>query len=118
MMSLDILLPFAMDSAQRGAWWPSSLVGQVWVIFGLGAQAVFAARFIVQWIASERVGRSVVPVAFWYLSLAGGVMLFTYAVCWKQDPVTAIGQGPGLVVYIRNLMLIRQHKLKTEAGQG
>lgn len=111
-----MLLPLAMDSAQRGVWWPSSWIGRLWVIFGFGAQAVFAGRFIVQWIVSERVGRSVVPVAFWYLSLAGGMMLFAYAVCWKQDPVTAVGQVSGLVVYIRNLMLIRNHKLKTELG--
>ncbi|MEM9523534.1 MAG: lipid-A-disaccharide synthase N-terminal domain-containing protein [Pseudomonadota bacterium] len=78
-----------------------------WVTLGLSAQLAFASRFIVQWIASERAGRSYIPVAFWYLSIAGGVILFTYAV-YRQDVVFIIGQSTGLVVYVRNLVLIHR----------
>ena len=80
-----------------------------WVLIGLGGQAVFTARFLVQWIASERAGRSVVPLAFWYLSIAGGVVLFAYAV-YRRDPVFILGQSMGLVIYLRNLWLIHAEK--------
>jgi len=63
-----------------------------WVIFGLGGQLAFSARFIVQWIASERVGRSIIPVAFWYFSIAGGITLLTYAI-YRGDPVFIIGRS-------------------------
>ncbi|NOZ31940.1 MAG: lipid A biosynthesis protein [Alphaproteobacteria bacterium] len=76
-----------------------------WVIFGLGGQLAFSARFIVQWIASERVGRSIIPVAFWYFSIAGGITLLTYAI-YRGDPVFIIGQSLGLFIYLRNLRLI------------
>lgn len=76
-----------------------------WVIFGFAAQFAFFMRFVIQWIASERRGRSYVPVIFWYFSLLGGVMLFVYA-CKQQDPVFMAGQGLGCVIYIRNLVLI------------
>jgi lipid-A-disaccharide synthase-like uncharacterized protein len=75
-------------------------------LFGLAAQALFAGRFLVQWIASERKRESHVPLAFWYLSLTGGVLMTVYGVL-RGDPVIVLGQAPGLVVYIRNLMLIR-----------
>jgi lipid-A-disaccharide synthase-like uncharacterized protein len=74
--------------------------------FGFVAQATFAARFLVQWIVSERRKLSHVPVAFWYLSLAGGVLMTIYGV-GRRDPVIILGQAPALIVYIRNLMLIR-----------
>ena len=77
-----------------------------WYVIGFGGQVAFASRFIVQWLASERQRRVVIPQAFWYLSLGGGLALFVYAV-HKRDPVFAIGQGLGLVVYARNLMLHR-----------
>ena len=80
-----------------------------WVVVGLGGQALFSMRFIVQWLASERAGRSVVPVAFWYLSIAGGVVLFLYAV-HRRDPVFVLGQGLGIFVYVRNLLLIRAER--------
>jgi lipid-A-disaccharide synthase-like uncharacterized protein len=67
---------------------------------------MFGSRFLVQWLASESAKRSVVPRAFWYLSLLGGVTLFAYA-CYRRDPVFVIGQGAGLLVYARNLMLPR-----------
>jgi lipid-A-disaccharide synthase-like uncharacterized protein len=76
-------------------------------LFGFLAQALFAARFLVQWIASERKRESHVPLAFWYLSLTGGILMTIYGVL-RGDPVIVLGQAPGLVVYIRNLMLIRR----------
>ncbi len=78
-----------------------------WLVLavGFGGQALFSARFIVQWLASERAQRSVMPVSFWYLSLAGGLTLFIYAV-YRGDPVFILGQGLGLFIYLRNLWLI------------
>ncbi|SFK06097.1 lipid-A-disaccharide synthase N-terminal domain-containing protein [Celeribacter neptunius] len=76
-----------------------------WVLFGLSAQLMFTARFLVQWIASERAKDSVMPVAFWYFSLAGGLMLFAYAV-YRKDPVFVLGQSLGVIIYFRNLWLI------------
>lgn len=80
----------------------------VWIGIGFLGQALFSARFIIQWLASERSRRSVVPLAFWWFSLAGGATLLSYAL-WRGDPVFVLGQGLGLVVYLRNLMLIRRH---------
>ena len=81
----------------------------VWIGIGFLGQALFSARFIIQWLASERSRHSVVPLAFWWFSLAGGATLLSYAL-WRGDPVFVLGQGLGLVVYLRNLMLIRQHR--------
>jgi len=81
----------------------------IWVIFGFIAQAAFAARFIVQWLASEKAGKSTVPVAFWYLSLLGGGMLFAYAI-YRKDPVFIVGQGSGFFIYLRNLYFIWKEK--------
>lgn len=82
-----------------------------WLVlaFGFAGQALFSARFLIQWIASERQRKSVVPVLFWYFSLAGGLTLFLYAI-YREDPVFMLGQGFGLIVYIRNLWLIRHEK--------
>lgn len=79
----------------------------IWVAIGFLGQALFSARFLVQWVASEMKRASVVPLAFWWFSLAGGVTLFAYAV-WREDPVFIAGQGFGLLVYARNLVLIRK----------
>jgi lipid-A-disaccharide synthase-like uncharacterized protein len=79
------------------------------VIVGFCGQAIFMSRFVVQWIASERARRSIIPVAFWYLSLAGAAILLTYAL-YVQDPVFVVGQLFGFIVYIRNLYLIKAHK--------
>lgn len=77
------------------------------LVLGLVGQGVFASRFLVQWIVSERRQESVIPVAFWYLSLGGAVLLFTYA--WlRGDPVFMLGQATGSIVYVRNLILIRR----------
>ena len=80
-----------------------------WIALGFIAQFAFTMRFLVQWIASEKAGRSVVPVAFWFFSIGGGLMLLVYAVK-RQDPVFIAGQGLGLFVYVRNLMLIFKPK--------
>ena len=85
----------------------------IWIIIGFTGLALFSARFIVQWLASERVKRSIIPTAFWYFSLAGGVTLLAYAI-HKQDPVFIAGQGLGLIVYLRNLYLIRSGRRKVE----
>ncbi|WP_420712601.1 lipid-A-disaccharide synthase N-terminal domain-containing protein [Frigidibacter sp. RF13] len=79
----------------------------LWVAFGLFGQLMFTGRFLVQWIASERAKRSVVPVMFWYFSLAGGVILLSYAI-YRKDPVFILGQSLGVFIYLRNLWLIRQ----------
>jgi lipid-A-disaccharide synthase-like uncharacterized protein len=76
--------------------------------FGFLAQALFATRFIIQWIASERRRVSHIPVQFWWLSLGGGVLMTIYGLM-RRDPVIILGQAPGLVVYARNLMLIYRH---------
>jgi lipid-A-disaccharide synthase-like uncharacterized protein len=78
----------------------------IWVIFGLMAQLMFTGRFLVQWIASERARSSVMPVAFWYFSLVGGLMLLAYAI-YRRDPVFTLGQALGVFIYARNLSLIR-----------
>ena len=77
----------------------------LWLAIGLLGQALFSARFLVQWIASERRRRSVVPLAFWYFSVGGGITLLGYAI-YRRDPVFILGQSAGLVVYARNLWLI------------
>ncbi|MBN9073078.1 MAG: lipid-A-disaccharide synthase N-terminal domain-containing protein [Rhizobiales bacterium] len=79
----------------------------IWLGIGLAGQGLFFMRFFVQWIASERSKRSVIPTAFWYFSLLGGMTLLTYAIR-QRDPVFIIGQATGLFIYIRNLMLIRK----------
>ncbi len=81
----------------------------LWLVLGFFAQALFSARFLVQWIASERAGRSVMPILFWYLSLSGSTLLFIYAV-HKRDPVFILGQGAGVLIYLRNLHLIFREK--------
>ena len=78
-------------------------------LLGLLGQVLFFSRFLVQWLASEKTGKSVVPVSFWYLSIGGGGLLLFYAI-WRKDPVIILGQLVGLFVYIRNLMLIYRHK--------
>jgi lipid-A-disaccharide synthase-like uncharacterized protein len=78
----------------------------LWVKVGFLGQALFTARFLVQWLASERKRDSVMPVAFWWLSLSGGTILLAYAAIHLRDPVISIGQAMGLVVYTRNLMLV------------
>ena len=92
----DLITDF-MEQARSPLFW-----------FGMCAQALFLARFLAQWIVSERRKRSTVPVAFWYLSIAGGLSLFVYALL-KRDPVIMLGQILACVIYARNLMLIYKH---------
>ena len=87
---------------------------KIWIVIGFIGQALFSARFIIQWFVSERARRSIIPMAFWYFSLAGGAVLLTYAL-YKRDPVFIVGQGMGLIVYLRNLYLIRTGRQKAEA---
>lgn len=88
-------------------WLHDTFVAQfdAWILLGFVAQAMFTMRFVVQWLASERAKRSVVPVAFWFFSLFGGALLLVYAI-QRQDPVFIAGQGMGLFIYVRNLWLI------------
>jgi len=79
------------------------------VVIGFLGQALFTARFLVQWIASERAGRSVVPVAFWIFSIGGGAVLLAYAI-YRKDPVFIVGQAMGNFIYVRNLMLIARER--------
>jgi len=84
----------------------------MWMIIGFVGQGFFSARFIVQWIMSEIKKQSIIPLGFWYFSLLGGVTLFAYAL-YKEDPVFIVGQGTGLLIYSRNLYLIRK-RAKTD----
>jgi lipid-A-disaccharide synthase-like uncharacterized protein len=81
----------------------------IWIAVGLAGQALFSTRFLVQWIASERQKKSVIPVAFWYFSLAGGLILLAYAI-WRRDPVFILGQTTGAFIYGRNLLFIRRER--------
>ncbi len=76
-----------------------------WIMVGFVGQLLFSMRFLVQWIMSERARKSVMPVTFWYFSLAGGIVLLAYTI-YRRDPVFMLGQGMGLVIYARNLWLI------------
>lgn len=80
-----------------------------WIVIGFAGQALFASRFLVQIVASERRRRSHVPVAFWYLSLSGGLLLLAYAISIR-DPVFILGQSTGALIYLRNLWLIHQER--------
>jgi lipid-A-disaccharide synthase-like uncharacterized protein len=81
----------------------------IWIIIGFMGQALFTARFLVQWIASERAKKSLIPVAFWFFSFGGGVVLLAYAL-HRGDPVFIAGQAGGLLIYLRNLWLIRKER--------
>ena len=87
-----------------------------WLIIGFIGQALFGARFIIQWVVSEKKRESTIPLAFWYCSIGGAVVLLTYAI-HRQDPVFIVGQSLGSIVYIRNLILIDRKK-KALASMG
>jgi lipid-A-disaccharide synthase-like uncharacterized protein len=87
----------------------------IMIIIGFGGQALFAARFIIQWLSSESVGKSVIPVAFWYFSISGGLVLLTYAI-WRQDPVIIAGQSVGVFIYARNLYFINREKKENKVS--
>jgi len=86
-----------------------------WLVFGIGAQLVFGARFIMQWLASERQGRSVIPLSFWFLSIVGGLMTLVYGFV-RREPVIIIGQGLSTGIYLRNLWLIFRERRRSEPG--
>ena len=88
-----------------------------WLLFGLVAQVLFGARFIVQWIASERAGRSVMPLAFWFFSMAGGLMTLVYGLV-RREPVIIFGQAVAIVIYLRNLMLIFRERRGEQPAAG
>jgi lipid-A-disaccharide synthase-like uncharacterized protein len=80
-----------------------------WLVFGVCAQLLFAARFLVQWITSERAGKSVIPFAFWIFSMGGGLMTLVYGIV-KREPVIILGQGLSTIIYVRNIMLIMKER--------
>jgi lipid-A-disaccharide synthase-like uncharacterized protein len=84
----------------------------LWLAIGFLGQILFSMRFLVQWIASEKRGESVVPVAFWYFSIGGGLLLFAYSL-WRVDPVFIVGQSLGVFIYSRNLYLIHRPSAPT-----
>ena len=92
-----------------------SYIGTFFLVFGFLAQAMFTFRFVVQWIASERAKKSVIPMSFWYFSLLGGTMLFIYAL-YRVDPVFIMGQGAGVIIYVRNVILRLRERRQAEAG--
>ena len=89
---------------------------EFWLAFGVIAQVLFGLRFIVQWIASERAGRSVMPLTFWFFSMGGGVLTLIYGLA-RRDGVIIIGQALSIFIYIRNLMLIFKEE-RERAGKG
>ena len=88
---------------------------KIWLGIGFLAQFLFSMRFIVQWIISEKKKESVIPIYFWYFSLGGGILLLLYAI-HRKDPVFILGQGMGVFIYVRNLMLIYKKRNKKVEG--
>lgn len=86
------------------------MTNYLWLSLGLIGQGIFSARFIVQWFVSEKKKKSIIPIAFWYLSLVGGVTLLVYSI-YKKDPVFILGQATGVLIYMRNLYLIRKERI-------
>lgn len=99
------------------AFWLIEKLSTPLVVFGFAGQVVFMLRFLVQWLVSERRGRSTIPIAFWWISIAGGVMLFAYG-WFDQDPVIILGQTLGLGIYSRNLMLIYRRRVRVRRRFG
>ncbi|MBI3436235.1 MAG: lipid-A-disaccharide synthase N-terminal domain-containing protein [Proteobacteria bacterium] len=96
---------------QLGAFFHEVFVAKFdfWLVFGMVAQFLFAGRFLVQWISSERAGKSIIPVAFWFFSMGGGLMTLVYGVV-KREPVIIVGQTFGILVYLRNLYFINRDR--------
>jgi lipid-A-disaccharide synthase-like uncharacterized protein len=87
----------------------------LWLMIGFTGQVFFSARFLIQWLHSERHKRSLIPSAFWYFSVLGSLTLLTYAI-YRQDPVFIVGQSAGLLIYTRNLQLLAQERRRNKAG--
>lgn len=105
---LTTILPFLPDTLVDK---PESIL----IVVGFAGQGLFAMRFIIQWLSSEKQAKSVIPVAFWYFSIGGGSVLFLYAI-WRQDLVFMSGQGLGLFIYLRNLYFVRRSSRMNEDG--
>jgi lipid-A-disaccharide synthase-like uncharacterized protein len=88
-----------------------------WVAVGFIGQAMFSARFLVQWIVSERARRSIIPNAFWFFSVAGGAILLAYAI-YRRDPVFILGQAGGLIIYARNIFFITRQAAPAKAQES
>ena len=88
-----------------------------WAYIGIIAQALFTARFVVQWLASEKAGRSVIPFSFWLLSIGGGVLLLIYAL-YRRDPVFILGQAFGVLIYLRNLTFVLRERREERAKRA
>ena len=88
-----------------------------WLLLGFGGQVLFMGRFVLQWFISERERKSVIPVSFWYLSIAGALVLLAYAM-HRHDMVFTAGQGLGVAIYLRNLRLIRAERARERARAG
>ncbi len=103
-------------SARMLDWYHAQSAAELgWLAFGLAGQALFTLRFVVQWLHSERLGRSAIPLAFWYLSLLGGLCVLAYGI-HRRDPVIVLGQLPGVFIYTRNLMLISRVQRRRDAA--
>lgn len=89
----------------------------LWLVIGLIGQMIFSLRFIIQWLASEKAKKSIVPDVFWYLSIAGSLTLLTYAI-HQKDPVFILGQAAGSFIYLRNLVLIKNNSERERAKVG
>jgi lipid-A-disaccharide synthase-like uncharacterized protein len=89
----------------------------LWLLIGFGGQVLFMGRFVIQLLVSERRGRSVIPISFWYLSIAGALVLLAYA-AHRRDPVFVAGQGLGVAIYVRNLYLIRAERAQGREISG
>lgn len=92
-----------------------SFMESIWLGIGFFGQGLFFSRWIIQWIASERNAESHMPIAFWYMSLAGGLIVLSYAI-YRRDPVFIAGQGIGSFVYLRNLILIHKKQRHLPSG--
>ena len=88
-----------------------------WAYIGIIAQALFTGRFVVQWLASEKAGRSVIPFSFWLLSIGGGVLLLIYAL-YRRDPVFILGQAFGVLIYLRNLTFVLRERREEKAKRA
>ncbi len=87
----------------------------IWLVIGFGGQLMFSMRFLLQWLHSERHKKSLIPVAFWYFSIAGSLILLIYAI-HKRDPVFILGQSSGILIYARNLYFIYKEKQKLKVA--
>ena len=107
-----------MTLSKLAQWWANTPTQEIiWLAVGFLAQLMFSMRFIVQWIASERARRSIVPEMFWYFSVLGGAMLLAYAI-YRADPVFILGQATGLLIYARNIYFIWSNKQPGETDAG